>query len=38
MHMVLYIKSVIEADPKLDEKQTSVLFIDAYPVHTGMAF
>ncbi|THU77490.1 hypothetical protein K435DRAFT_877776 [Dendrothele bispora CBS 962.96] len=33
-----YITRVIEEDPDLDDDQMSILFIDAYPVHTSEEF
>lgn len=33
-----YVEGVIEADPNLDKNQKAILFIDAYPVHTGRDF
>ncbi|KAL0569111.1 hypothetical protein V5O48_012860 [Marasmius crinis-equi] len=33
-----YMRSVIEADPDLDDDQKGIIFIDAYPVHTSKSF
>ena len=36
--MVPYVKGVVEADPDLNKNQQSILFINAYSVHTGREF
>ncbi|KAI3614776.1 hypothetical protein WG66_003319 [Moniliophthora roreri] len=33
-----YIRSVIEADPNLDNNQMAILYLDCYPVHTSKEF